>query len=67
MLVGRRKRVPPEGDDVYGETSVEVVGRTMKRHEIFQSVISPKVAKNQTFDRELLLDYQVLKYASASE
>ena len=49
MFVGRRKRVPPEGDDVYGETSVEVVGRTMKRHEIVelstQSRLSRLVSK----------------------
>ena len=42
----RRKWVPPEGDDVYGETYVDVLGTTMKQHEIFQSVISPKAAKN---------------------
>ena len=46
LFVWRRKREPPEGDDVYGETHVDVLGITMKRHEIFQSGISPKVDKN---------------------
>src|ERR1700674_4430059 len=34
---GKRKGLPPEDDDVYGETYVEV----------FQSVTSPKVANNR--------------------
>src|SRR5712691_10042634 len=42
----RRKRVPPEGDDVYGETYVDVLGITMKHHDIFQKGTSPKADKN---------------------
>jgi hypothetical protein len=55
-----RTWVPPQSDDVYGETPVtltkgsesvrsgymDIVGITGKDHKIFWKVISPKVAKS---------------------